>query len=1024
MERLLLLAGILAAIFYSPVYAQTTTITGTVADVETQGPMPGVNVSLKGTTQGTITNAAGTFSLDVPPNAVLIISFIGYKSQEVAVGSNTTLAIELAVDVTALSEVVVTALGVKQEKRALGYAAQELKGAELTNTRPTNIVTALQGKVAGVRIQNSGGAPGAGSSILIRGVTSLNSGQNNQPLFVIDGVPMSNETIAANVLPSSGTAAVTSTEQYSFSNRAIDINPDDIESINVLKGPAASALYGLRASNGVVMITTKRGQSGKPQISYTGSLGWDKINKTPDIQRAYREGASGVKRIGVPGAGTPFQTFGPPVTEDDVLYDNFENFFQTGTRFSNNLSVSGGTDKANYFTSISHLKQEGIVPNSDWARTSVKFSGNATLSDRLTVRGGATYTNSGGLRPQGGDKSIMSALNYHTISVDVNDYINPVDGSIKSYAGSTIDNPRYLAEYSTMEDDVNRIITYIGANYKILDWLDADYQLGLDYYGDQRVRIAPVGLDISTAAGGFMVEERLLYREINSNFLLTARHSFSEDLKGSIMVGNNVLDIHSNQLNIRGEKFGMKGFYDLTNTNNKFTTEADLVRRLIGVFGDAKLEYKSMLYVNVTGRNDWSSTLPTQNRSFFYPSISAGYVFTESLGLSTNPTFNYGKIRASWAEVGKDAQPYQIGQYYQLALGFPFTSVNGTAVNGFRQSTTYGFEDLSPERTRSLEFGTELKFFNNRLSLDATYYRAISTNQITEIPVSNVSGLSRYVTNAGKIRNQGIELLLNGTPVQSGNFTWDVSLNWSANRNKILTMSEGINEIMFTDDRIANKFVLGGSIADLYGRPYRRNDEGALLLDADGYPTFTDNYVKVGNALPDWMGGLTNTLIWKGLSLSFLIEVREGGDAYDTGMRNRIRNGVDERTVPRNVDVVFQGVNADGSSNTRSVRIDGDTYYRVAARYADVSEVLLQDASWLRLRSAMIAYTFGRSALANTPLRSLTLSAAGNNLLLFTPFKGFDPEGSSYSSGSNSFGYTGLNIPMTRSLTFTVSANF
>lgn len=1018
MKRLLLLAGILAIIFYSPVYAQTTTITGTVTDVENGGAMPGVNVSLRGTTRGTITDAAGAFSLDVPSDAVLIISFIGYKSQEVAVGSSTTLAIQLAVDVTALSEVVVTALGVKQEKRALGYASQELKGADLANSRPTNIVTALQGKVAGVRIQNSGGAPGAGTSILIRGMTSMTSSQTNQPLFVIDGVPMSNQTVASSVLPSTGSVATTSTEQYSFSNRAIDINPDDIESLNVLKGPAATALYGLRASNGAVMITTKRGKSGKPLISYTGSVGWDEVNKTPGIQRAYREGASGVRRIGVPGAGTPFQTFGPPVTEDDVLYDNFKNFFQTGTRFSNNLSVSGGNDKANYFTSVSHLKQEGIVPNSDWARTSVRFSGNATLSDRLTLRGGVTYTNSGGLRPQGGDKSIMSVLNYHTTSVDVNDYINP-DGSIKSYAGSTIDNPRYLAEFSTMEDDVNRIITYTGANVKILDWLDADYQLGLDYYGDQRVRIAPVGLDISTAAGGFMVEERLLYREINSNFLLTARHSFSEDLKGSIMVGNNVLDIRSNQLNVRGEKFGLKGFYDLTNTANKFTTEADVVHRLVGVFGDAKLEYKSMLYVNVTGRNDWTSTLPRQNRSFFYPSVSAGYVFTESLGLSSNPTFNYGKIRASWAEVGKDAQAYQIGQYYQLALGFPF---NG--VNGFRQSTMYGSRNLQPERTRSLEFGTELKFFNNRLSLDATYYRAMSSNQITEIPVSNTSGLALYITNAGKIRNQGVELLISGTPVSSGNFTWDVSLNWSANRNKIITMPDGINEIMFMDDRIANKFVQGGSIADLYGRPYRRNDEGELILDADGYPTFTDSYIKVGNALPDWMGGLTNTLSWKGLSLSFLVEVREGGDAYDTGIRNRIRNGVDERTMPRNVDVVFQGVNADGSPNTRSVRIDGDTYYRVAARYADVSEVLLQDASWLRLRSATFSYTFGRSVLAKTPLSSLTLSAAGNNLLLFTPFKGFDPEGSSYGSGSNVLGYTGLNIPMTRSLTFTVSANF
>lgn len=1005
-----------AMLFASNAYAQETLITGKITD-EAGEVLPGVNISVKGTDKGVIADASGIFSIQVSATDRLVFSFIGYKTKELTVGSSTEFNVTLETDVTALDEVVVTAFGIKQEKRALGYAAQEVKGSDITATNQPNVVASLQGRVAGARIQTSGGAPGAGVSILIRGVTSISPGRSSEPLFVIDGVPISNETNATNVLPSSGSTSPGSNEQYSFSNRAIDINPDDIESLTVLKGPAATGLYGLRGSNGVIIITTKKGIAGKPQISYSGSMGWDEVNRVPDIQREYREGASGVRRIGVAGAGTPFQTFGPPVTEDEMIYDNFKNFFRTGVRVNNTLSVSGGNDKSNYYTSVSHLSQKGIVPNSDWKRTTIKISGTSSLSEKLTIRGSATFSNSGGLRPQGGDKSIMSSLTYYTPSVDVNDYINP-DGSIKSYAGTTIDNPRYLAEFSTMEDNVNRLIGFAGANFKITSWLTADYQLGVDFYGDSRTRIAPNGLDISTATGGFMVEERDLYREINSTFLLTASHSFNEDLKGSVMVGNNVLDINFNSLNARGEKFGLKGFYDLSNTTTKFTVEDGFIRRIFGVFADAKIDYKGILYGSITARNDWSSTLPEANRSFFYPSISTGFIFSEAFHIENN-VFSYGKIRASWAAVGKDASAYQVGQYYETAAGFPF---NG--VNGFRKSTIAGADDLKSELTSTYEIGAEIKFFNNRLWLDASAYNGVSDKQIVDVPVSNASGLARYVTNAGEIRNRGLELLVGGTPVRTGNFKWEVLVNWSANRSKVLSMPEGINEIIFQDDRIVNKIVVGGSIGDLYGRPYKRDDAGNLIIDASGFPVWTDTFVKVGNAIPDWMGGITNTASWKGISLSFLIEMRHGGDAYDVGLRNRVRNGIDERTALRNVDVIFDGVTATGEVNTLPVRLDGDTFYRNEPRYNGVSDVLLQDASWVRLRSASVSYTFSKTLLSKTPLSSLGISASGNNLLLLTPFKGFDPEGASYGSGSNSFGYTGLNIPATRGLTLSLNATF
>jgi TonB-linked SusC/RagA family outer membrane protein len=1015
MKRILLTVVVLA--FFSPgTYAQETTFTGSVHSPQGDA-MPGVNITVKGTQSGTITDTEGRFSLSAPASSTLIFSFIGYKSQEVVPGSATTLTITLEDDLTALNEVVVTALGITQEKRALGYATQGIKGSELTDTHQPNLVNAMQGKIAGVRIQNSGGAPGSGASILIRGVTSISPNRSSEPLFVIDGMPISNETITGNLLASGGTAATGTNEQYAFSNRAIDINPDDIETLNVLKGPAATALYGLRGANGVVIITTKKGKGGKPQINYNGSMGWDNVNMTPEIQTQYREGATGVRRMGVPGAGTPFQTYGPRVTENDPVYDNLKGFFGTGVRISNGVNVSGGDEKSNYYASVSNLHQKGIVPNSKFDRTTVKFSGTSAVSNRLSLRGSATYVNSGGTRAQGGDKSIMSALTYHTTSADVNDYLNP-DGSMKSYAGTTIDNPRYAAEYSTLKDKVDRMIGYTGANLKVTNWLTADYQVGVDFYGDSRTRIAPPSMDIgniSPTVKGYIVEEKNTYREINSNFLLTATHSFSPDLRGTFMVGSSLLDVDYKVVNTRGEGFGLKNFYDISNTTNKYATKDGYVRRIVGVFGDFKIDYKNMLYVSITGRNDYASTLPAGRRSFFYPSISAGYVFTEGLDLGA---LSYGKLRASWAQVGKDAQTYAYGQYYESATGFPF---NG--IVGFRKSTTLGSESLTSEKTSTLELGTELKFFTGRLSLDATYYRGLSNNQIVEVPTANSSGLSRYVTNAGEIRNQGVEVLLSGTPLRAGALKWDVAINWSMNRSKVLSMPAGVNEIIFQDDRIANKLVVGGSIGDLYGRPYKRDDAGRLIIDANGFPTWTDTYVKVGNAMPDWMGGVTNTLTWKHVTFSFLIEVRQGGDAYDTSLRNRVRNGIDIRTALRNVDVVFNGVTEAGEQNTKAVRLDGDTYYRNEARYNGVADILLQDATWVRLRTASLGYSFPRAVIGKA-LSALSLSVSGNNLWLSTPFKGFDPEGNAYGSGNNQFGYTGMNIPPTRSFNVSINATF
>jgi TonB-linked SusC/RagA family outer membrane protein len=999
--------------------AQDMSISGRVTSAEDGTTLPGVSVTIKGTSTGTQTDAQGRYQLSAASGSVLVFSYIGTVSEEITVGNATVIDVVLAADLKTLGEVVITALGIQQEKRAVNYATQSISSETLTRNAEPNIVTALQGKVAGAYIQSSGGAAGAGTNIVIRGLTSIDPNRPSSPLFVVDGIPISNETYSSNILPTSGSNAPNSSEQYSNTNRAADLNPNDIESMSILKGPAATALYGLRAANGAVIITTKKGKAGAASIRFNTSVGWDQVNKVPEIQRMYREGASGVRRMGVPGASTPFQTFGPKITANDPIYDNFTNFFRTGLRISNDLGVSGANEKASYTTSISNLYQQGIVPNSDWNRTTARVSGAFNINSKLTVSGSVMYSNSGGKRPQGGDKSIMSALNYHTTSADVNDYINP-DGTVNSYAGTIIDNPRYLAEFSTLTDNVNRSLGNVGFTYNPTSWLTIDYKLGMDVYSDARTRVAPNDLDISYQVGGFVIEDRNNYREINSNLYITATRSFGEDWKGSLLLGNNLLDISQDQVNVRGEGLTLPGNYSLNNTINKFTEQGGYKRKIAGVFADAKLEYRSRLYLSLTGRNDWSSTLPRQNRSFFYPSVSLGYVFTESLNLSTSSVFNYGKVRASWAQVGKDAPPYFVGDYYQAATRFPFDGVGGIR----RSGTAGGTENLKPETTTSVELGAELKFLSNRLSLDLTYYKANSTNQIVQVPVSNTTGFSRFITNAGEIQNQGLELLLGITPLQTSNFSWDISLNWSKNVSKVISMPPGINEIIFQEDRIVNKLVVGGSAGDLYGRPYQRDAQGRLLIGSDGYPFWATDLVKVGNALPDWQGGITNTFNYKALSLSFLIEVRQGGDAYDTGMRNRLRNGVDARTSLRDVQVIFDGVTSTGEANTRPVVLSGDAFYRNEGRYNGAADILLQDASWVRLRNASVSYTLSRSKMPRLPFQSLRLSVSGNNLILITPFKGFDPEGTAYGAGNNAFGYTGLNIPATRNVTVTAGFTF
>jgi TonB-linked SusC/RagA family outer membrane protein len=1044
-----------AFLLTSEAFAQRS-ITGKVTDRETGGKLAGVRVLAKGTKVGTVSDAQGAFRLDAPAEATaLVFSYIGYSKKEIAIGDQTTINAALSVDARALDDVVVTAFGAKQEKKALGYAVQEISAQEIMKTNQPNVVAGLQGRVAGVTITGSGGAVGGGAQIIIRGISSLSPGADNQPLFVVDGVPISNLTQTGNVQPSVGSNAIAgSAEQFAFTNRAADINPDDIESINVLKGPAATALYGLRAANGVIIITTKRGTSGKTLIQFTSSVTFDQVGKTPTVQTKWGQGGA----ADTSDRRTNFWSYGLPrsMNSNDASFDNYRNFFRTGTRFDQQLSVSGGNQTSTFYTSLSRMDVTGIVPGTDFQRTTISLRGSNNFDEKFSVSASVNYSNSGGARPNNGDRSIFSAMNFWIPSYDINqndiaappanqrvtDPYQPnrtLDGRITNtnYTDGVIDSPVFFALRAPLRDNVNRVFGDVKLDYRPFSWLTATYQITLDYYNDSRRRVAPPEVGPAQTINGFIVEESLNRREINSQFFITASQNFGDDFNASLQLGNAITDIENSGVSTRGETFSLSDFYDLSNTTNRFNSRIFSQSRIAGIFGDLRLTYKNMLFLQVTGRNDWSSTLPSQNRSFFYPSASLSFAFSE---LTKNDDsfdwLSFGKLRASWAEVGKDGiGPYRIGEYYTAAGGFPIG-----AVNGFRLATAAGSNNLRPERKTGIEFGLEAKFLDNRIGLDATYYTEEIRDQIVDLPVSNVTGYDTFLINGGTIRNTGIELLLTATPILENDFSWDVSINWSRQRGSVVSISEGINEIIYLDGigYIISKAVRPDSIntnpavGDLYGYDFVRNANGQAIIQPDGFPTvdFT-RQVKVGNALPDWQGGINNSFTWNGLNLSFFFEWRQGGQVMDLAEPNRFRNGISGWTESRYRNTVFNGVDTQGNPNTTPALWQGaainttNLLFRNFNRTINAYQFNLQDASWFRLRNVSLSYNLPKTILGeNSFIQGLRITLTGNNLWLTTPFRGFDPDALANGSGANTFGFVGRNTPATRSYAFAVTLTF
>jgi len=1019
-------------------------ITGTVLDAETGETLPGATIMIEGKTIGASTDIDGKFSIEVSgPTDVLIVSFIGYNKEKIVVGTQTSIRVLLSKETTVLEDVIVTAIGIKSEKKALGYAAQEVKGDDISKSQQSNIVNALSSKVAGINITSSAGTPGASADIVIRGRSSLRAG-GNAPLFVVDGVPIDNSYDGSYV--------------YDYSNRAIDLNSDDIESISVLKGAAASALYGIRAANGAILITTKsgKGKGIKKNITFKSSFSFDRVNKLPEKQYKYAQGSynptNGITSysdnsnfswgplmdtLRFDGAtdylkdknGRIVGMSDPSATDKRVTgYNNIEDFFETAMNNNTYLSMSGGTDNGNYFFSLGKLSQSGIVPNTKFDRVNFKISGDTKLTNKLKISGGATYSNSKGDYAQKGSNlsAVMVGLMRCTPTFDLsNGFANPADspeaymypdGTQRNYY-STYDNPYWSVNKNRASDNVDRIIGNSQVDYSFLPWLTALYRVGIDNYTEERN--AFFDNNSSDTPNGYVTLSTYTFRSLNSDFLITADKNINENLKFTASLGHNYYTKNTYNNYQRGDSLILPNFYDISNTAITSGGDRRTDYKIVGVFYDVKLAFKNYLFFNTTGRNDWSSTLSKGKNSFFYPSFNASFIFTDAFNIN-NDYFKYGKIRASWAQVGNDAPIYSLLDYYSSVSG----GINGQT--SFATQRTIGNKNLKPETTKSTEVGVDLRFFKNKLGIDLAYYQSKSIGQIVRVPVAFSTGYEYMLANAGVITNKGFEAQVFITPVESKDFKWDMMFNFAKNKNMVEDLPEGVPLLDFETTGVSSTrsvAIEGQPYGVIYGTRYLRNDNGQILVGDNGYPLIDVLPGVIGDPNPDFTLGIRNSFSYKGINFTALVDIKQGGDVWN-GTKNVMKYlGTHKDTENRDDDYIFPGINVNtGLPNTVAVKRKF-AYYSATGGLAGLSEAGVEDGSYIRLREVAISYTLPSKWMSKTPAKNLTIGVSGRNLLLFTKYSGIDPE-TNLSGTSNSLGRDYFNMPNTKSLEFNIQVTF
>lgn len=1054
----LLVAGI------SHAFAQTRTVTGKVTSSQDGMGIPGVTVMVKGTTIGAITDIEGMYELQVrPEHRTLVFSYISMKTQEVALGTQTSINVVLETDVVMIDEVVVTAIGVSREAKALGYAVQSVGGDDLVRSATTNPVNALSGRVAGVQITSSSGAAGASSYMTIRGAASLTG--NNQPLYVLDGVPIDNSQLTAGN-PNAGSNNLL--YGVALSNRIVDINPEDIETINILKGGAATALYGLRAANGAVIITTKKGSTAamgkRTTVAFNSSVTMEQVTQLPAMQDKYSRGTFGNFGVTTLNWGARLDTMRFDGATDNLYspngnivsqnhpdakanlnvgpYDNVGNFFQTGMTYNNSLALSGGNQNTSYYLSIANTSSTGIVPNNTFERTNVTLAGESKLSERFSTDARLAYTNSGGIRIQQGSNTsgVMLALMRMPVDFDItggsNDPVNdesayklPDGRQRNAYNGGGYDNPFWTVNMNQFSDKVNRLTGHASLNYMAADWLTVTYRVGTDFYSDRRKQYIAIGS--RTYPSGQVYEEQHVVRDFNSDLLFNINKKINDDFTFTGIVGQNMYQTQWQRLYVQGNSLTVPDFFQLSNAASVQAFETRSNKRTAALYADLGLSYQSLAYISGTVRNEWSTTLPEANNSFLLYSGSASLIFTEFDGLKDNSILPFGKFRVSYSQIANDAFTYAtLPTFAQASFGDGWTdgiAFPGWGVSAFRLGTTLPNNELKPEILKSFEIGLDLRFLENRLSLDLTYYDNLSEDLILSVPIAKSSGYYAANLNAGSMVNKGIEATLYANPVKTSDFTWDLDVNFTKNTNEVLSLYEGVDNVYLAGFVGAQaRAVVGESYGSIFGDYFETTDGGDIVIDDDpnspsyGYPVYPDGEKNLGNVLPNWTMGINNAFTFKDVTLSFLIDIKNGGVMWNGTKGAMYYFGTHADTESRGEgETIIAGVKeSDGSPNDIPIVKDINWYVLgPGSGFTGPTSQFIEETDWVRLRELTLSYKLNKSLLNRTFFHSAEVYFSGRNLWLSTPYTGIDPETSLIGAG-NGQGLDYFNMPGTKSYTF------
>ena len=1051
------LPAILFLLLLSPfVRAQNISISGTVKSSSGE-TLPGVSIFVKGTKQAVTSNGAGSFTITVTGKSTLVFSYIGFATKEVEVSGDTQVLNVVLNDAdNALDEVVVTALGISRQKKSLGYAVQELKGESLTEARESNLVNALAGKVAGVRVTNSQGDMGS-SRIVIRGETSISG--NNQPLFVVDGIPVDNSQL-------------NSAGARDYANTISDINPNDIESISVLKGPNAAALYGSRAAAGVVIIKTKSGKSKKGLgVSFNSNGVIESLLTLPKYQDVFGQGSEGkFSYVDGKGAGTNDgvdESWGPRMDGRLIPQffskgvavpfvanpDNVRDFFETGYSLSNGIAVEDAGEKFDYRLSYNNLKQVGVVPNSGQDKNSFALNTTLRITPKLTLTANANYSKLGSdnLPGTGGSRSTSTMLQFTWFGrqVNINQLKNYRDenGNTFNWNNSYYSNPYWVAYENTVSQNRNRIIGNIGLNYKITDGLNFNFRSGTDYYNDRRkIRIA---YGTNGTPFGSYTESAFTVNESNTDATLNYTKQLNDDFSVEALLGTNIRSRYIEQNDQSAPRLAVAGLYTLNNSRDPLTSSNNYSKlKSYSGYASAQIGFRNYLFANVTARNDWSSTLPAQNRSYFYPSFNGSLVLTEAFDIKSE-VLDYAKIRGGWSKVGKDADPYRLINTYTFNAPFgsnPQLSPSATDLN----------PDLKPETTTSSELGAEAVLFNKRLRFDVSLYNTNSYDQILSVDVSQSTGFRSKLLNAGKINNKGVEVQLGVTPIRK-QLTWDIDVNYAANRSKVIELDQAglLQNYVVATNSAQVIAAVGQPYGTLFGNAFLRDGVGNIIVNATGAPQTDPTKRVLGKYTPDWIGGISNTFTYKGISLGVLIDASFGGSIYNgtyatgtyTGVLastlpgraaefggisyyypgNVKANGTvrlaDGATAPAGVTVyddgmIFDGVTADGKRNEKI--LSAQTYYK---SFRTIDEANIFDASYVKLREIKLSYNLPSKWIRPLSLQGVSVSLVGRNLaILHRNVADIDPE-VAFNTG-NGQGLESLSNPTTRSYGINLNIKF